>query len=193
MSDMPERDLELACRREIGERLGQPFETLEEKAARLEAEQRPQPIVRATRYSCPLPGCGWTYDAPAPSIDAGDGIESDPAAVTLQDVMASVAAQATLRHVQGIETVLADHFASHDLAEWVLALTNAQEQRTADTTSVWHVEAGRDGRWRPVAGPFPARSIAIADLEWRRTTAPPAIAHRLRRTDTTRTTTVEET
>lgn len=28
MSDMPERDLELACARELGERLGRPFETL---------------------------------------------------------------------------------------------------------------------------------------------------------------------
>ena len=65
-------------------------------------------------------------------------------------------------------------------------------QPVGPVSSVWHVEAGCDGRWRPVAGPFPTRAAAVTDLEWRRTTAHKAVAHRLTRTDTTRTTTIEE-
>lgn len=46
-----EREFSDACRRELGERLGQPVESLEEKAARLEAEQG---LDRSRRYLVPV-------------------------------------------------------------------------------------------------------------------------------------------
>lgn len=46
-----EREFSDACRRELGERLGRPVESLEEKAARLEAEQG---LDRSRRYLVPV-------------------------------------------------------------------------------------------------------------------------------------------
>lgn len=57
---------------------------------------------------------------------------------------------------------------------------------------VWSLEAGVEGQWRSMSGPYGERTEALARLEWCRVHAAPAVSYRLVRETTRVTTAVED-
>ncbi|MEU2080080.1 hypothetical protein [Streptomyces sp. NPDC013489] len=62
-----------------------------------------------------------------------------------------------------------------------------------DNRTASSVEVGLNGQWRPASGPYGERAQALAQLEWSRALAAPAVSYRLIRETTTVTTTIEDT
>lgn len=52
-------------------------------------------------------------------------------------------------------------------------------------TKTWTVQAGRDGAWKIVTGPYPRRKDALEQLAWRQDLAPEGLRHRLKVVTTT--------
>lgn len=70
--------------------------------------------MTATRYTCPVPKCGWFRDEPAPSADDLRGLRPAEGAVTLEDITLSLATQAIGRRTRAVEEAFVIHLAGHD-------------------------------------------------------------------------------
>lgn len=74
-----------------------------------------------TRWICPLE-CGWYHSEPEP------GMEELASLIKTEGPARAATAFATTRH-RRTETALTEHLQSHELVEWVTALSGARQER----------------------------------------------------------------
>lgn len=71
-------------------------------------------VSGTTRYYCPL-SCGWYHDVPPPGLSELAGIGPAADVTTLQEAVASIAEEATLRQADATEAAVREHVATHGI------------------------------------------------------------------------------
>jgi BMFP domain-containing protein YqiC len=81
------------------------------------------------RYLCPL-ACGWTHDQGVPDFSAVPG-------GTAEEIVRA----GLMRQYTAEEIIVREHLESHELIEWVAALTAARAERDRLAARVAELEA----------------------------------------------------